>query len=203
MEEGKIEDSANKVVEEEYKEFKKFAEEFGGESDRAAVILGAAKLDYILYQCLMKYLIPNPVSTDELLDGDAPLSTFSAKINLVYRLGLIDAEFARALHLIRRIRNSFAHETTRCELNSGPHADRIKELATPVVRFSKYKSFKKAVFPEKEGIAGDFFAVLALLVIRLQGLYENITPLDMSSSYGMIPATIYEEETPSRKQIQE
>ena len=145
----------------------------------------------------------NPVSADELLDGDAPLSTFSVKINLVYRLGLIDAEFARALHLIRRIRNSFAHETTKCELNSGPHGDRIKELAIPVVHFSRYKSFKKIIFPKKEGIAAEFFAVLALLVIRLQGLYQNITPLDMSEAFKMIPPVFYEEKTPSKKQIQE
>jgi hypothetical protein len=197
------EKSKESAIETFKKEFVEFAEEFGGESDRAAVILGAAKLDYILYQCLMKYLIPNPVSTDELLEGDAPLSTFSAKINLVYRLGLIDAEFARALHLIRRIRNSFAHETTKCELNSGPHGDRIRELASPVIHFSRYQSFKKSIFPEKEGIAAEFFAVLALLVIRLQGLYQNITPLDMSRSHEMIPPVFYEEETPNRKQIQE
>ena len=47
MAEEKIKDSLTEAFKEEFVDF---AEEFGGESDRAAVILGAAKLDYILYQ---------------------------------------------------------------------------------------------------------------------------------------------------------
>lgn len=51
------------------KPFREFVTEFSGESDRAAVILGAAKLDYLLYQILQKYLIPNASGRDELLEG--------------------------------------------------------------------------------------------------------------------------------------
>jgi len=49
-----------------------FVDDFARESDRAAVVLGAAKLDLQLYQILQKVLLPNPSATDELLDGDAP-----------------------------------------------------------------------------------------------------------------------------------
>jgi hypothetical protein len=69
-------------------DFKKFVDEFKGESDRAAVILGAAKLDLLLYQIIQQYLLPITGSKDELLDGDSPLGTFSAKILLANRLGL-------------------------------------------------------------------------------------------------------------------
>ena len=98
--------------------FEKFLDEFKSESDRAAVILGAAKLDILLYQLLTKFLIASPAGTDELFDGDAPLGTFSSKINLAHRLGLIDKDFSRALHLIRKIRNSFAHEISGTTLES-------------------------------------------------------------------------------------
>lgn len=63
-------------------EFAEFVTEFKKESDRAAVILGAAKLDLLLYQIITKVLRPNASSNDDLFDGDAPLSTFHAKIHL-------------------------------------------------------------------------------------------------------------------------
>jgi hypothetical protein len=74
-----------------WKVYKTFVEEFRSESDRAAVILGVAKLDVVMYQIIQQALLPSASSNDELLDGDTPLSTFSAKINFLYRLGIIDA----------------------------------------------------------------------------------------------------------------
>ncbi|MDP3830347.1 MAG: hypothetical protein Q8Q47_03695, partial [Ignavibacteriaceae bacterium] len=98
--------------------FYEFVNEFIAESDRAAVILGTAKLDFLLYQILTKYFIPVAGSSDDLLEGDSPLTTFSSKINICYRLGIIDTQFARTLHLIRKIRNSFAHEISGCNLDT-------------------------------------------------------------------------------------
>ena len=92
----------NPFREQNKEDFKLFAEEFGGETDRAAVILGAAKLDILLYHLIQKTLLPNTSSNDELLDGDAPISTFSSRINLAFRLGLIDPELTRALHLVKK-----------------------------------------------------------------------------------------------------
>jgi DNA-binding MltR family transcriptional regulator len=82
---------------------------FATESDRAAVVLAVAKLDELLAELLQRVFRPSATAQDELLDIEKPLGTFSAKIHISYRLGLIDASFARALHLVRRIRNSFAH----------------------------------------------------------------------------------------------
>lgn len=117
------------------------------EGDRATVILVAAKLDLILYQILQKHLIPIPGSKDELFDNDGPLSTFSAKIKMTYRLGLINNLFSRSLHLIRKIRNDFAHEVEGCTLNSGSHRDRVRELIAPAENLEFFKklfdSFKK------------------------------------------------------------
>ena len=57
------------------------------EGDRATVILAVAKIDLILFQILQKFLVSVSGSKDELLDNDKPLSTLSAKINMIYRLG--------------------------------------------------------------------------------------------------------------------
>jgi hypothetical protein len=57
-----------------------FLIEYRKESDRAAVIVGAAALDNLLHQILQAFLRPNTGARDELLDGDSPLGTFSARI---------------------------------------------------------------------------------------------------------------------------
>jgi DNA-binding MltR family transcriptional regulator len=167
--------------------FDSFLLEFKGETDRAAVILGAAKLDYLLYQILSNYFVPCAGGSDELLDGDSPLATFSAKINTAYRLGLIDSQFARALHLIRRIRNSFAHEATGVKLDAGPHRDRIKELVAPLVCYQSFDEAKDAFFKDKKGTTADFYTMLAVMVIRLDYLFHKLKPIKTISALTLVP----------------
>ena len=149
-------------------ELRAFVSEFEAESDRAAVILGAAKLDLLLYQLLGRVLSPSPTGIDELLDGDAPLSTFSARINLAHRLGLIDVPFARALHLVRRIRNAFAHELSGSSLDSSAHKDRVKELLMPFRGLPFVQTFEKVMFAERKhsGPSADFRTVLGIMIGR-------------------------------------
>ena len=104
---------AKSKIEYDMDAFGALIEEFKKESDRAAVILEVARLDILLYQLLVSVLLPSVTKDDVLFDGEGPLSTFNAKIDLAYRLGLIDDKFAHALHMVRKIRNSFAHEADR------------------------------------------------------------------------------------------
>lgn len=178
--------SSNKVSAHYLEEFRAFASEFLNETDRAAVILGAAKLDILLYQVLQKYLVPNTSGSDDLLDGDSPLGTFSARITVVYRLGLISKEFARSLHLVRRIRNSFAHELSGISLNSGSHRDRVKELVGPFRVLKGFQDFVDSYFREKPGPSGEFRAVVATLSLRLDGLFDSLIPVG-EKGFSLIP----------------
>lgn len=81
---------------------------------------------------------------------------------------MIDAEFSRALTLVRKIRNNFAHEISGVDLEHGPEANRVRELAAP---FRKYPSFEKArqvIAKSHKGYSADFRAVLGMLVVRLE-----------------------------------
>ena len=135
------------------------------EGDRATVILVAAKLDTILFQLLQKHFISVPGSKDELLETDGPLGNFGPKINMAYRLGLINASFSHSLHLIRKIRNSFAHEVEGCTLNSGAHRDRVRELISPVENSKFFKevcnTFKK---DDKFELASIQFRTMAAVI---------------------------------------
>jgi len=98
------------------------------EGERSAVVLSAARVDIALEDAIKALLRPNPGGTDDLFEGDRPLSTFSAKISLAYRLSLIGNNLERALQLIRRIRNDFAHSHEKLTLATGPPAARLLEL---------------------------------------------------------------------------
>ena len=147
--------------------YKSFIRDFAKESDRAAIVLGAAKLDTLLRQLLQRSLRPCTSSTDDLLDSERPLGTFSARIDVCYRLGLIDSELTRALHLIRRIRNEVAHEVSSVSLMSGPHSDRIRELVSPMKNLEIFEKFKKRKeFAHTSSAAKDFRVVLAMVCGR-------------------------------------
>jgi uncharacterized protein YlaN (UPF0358 family) len=163
-----------------------FLAEFRDESDRAAVILGAAKLDTLLYQILDRHFLPCLSSYDELLDGDAPLSTFSSKINICYRLGLISSDFAKALHGIRKIRNSFAHEMSGASLASGPQADRLYSLLLPFRSLPRFKQMRGTVFGDEVSPSIDFKTYLALIAARLEGALARTKPLSGADAVNLI-----------------
>jgi hypothetical protein len=167
-------------------EFEAFAAEFKSESDRAAVILGAAKLDLLLYQVLQKVLRPAPGKSDELLDGDAPLGTFSSRITMCHRLGLIDDEFARALNLTRRIRNSFAHELSGVSLNGGAHRDRVRELLAAFKNHGALRWLLDTYFKDSQP-SSEFRAAVALMSKRLEGIFQSEDTVFCKQSWSLLP----------------
>jgi hypothetical protein len=170
--------------------FATFMDQFLGESDRAAVILGAAKIEYLLGQLLDKYLLPCPSSSDDLLDGDAPLSTFSAKIKLCHRLGLVDDHFAKLLNIFRKLRNGFAHEVTVGSLSSGSARDRVVALAEPFADTRYFQSLNATVASKMERDLHDpgviFRVVLAVFHLHLLRSYEGLIPLERTSDFEIV-----------------
>lgn len=170
-----------------FAQFREFAKEFADESDRAAVILGAARMDVALYDLLTARLLPSPTSTDELFDGEAPLGSFSAKINMAYRLGLIEAAFARALHILRKIRNAFAHEVAGCTLATGSHSNRVRELVAPFHSWSSFETFKKNLLPSVEGPSADFRAALGVMIVRLAATADFTKTVGSDRALKLLP----------------
>ena len=111
----------------------KYTEEFitqmRKESDRGSVIVAVSLLDDILGQLLKAKLAPSQNKSDELFDGStAPFSTFASKIDLAYRMGLLRSNVKSSFHLLRKIRNNFAHATNPKGFDSESTKSRITEL---------------------------------------------------------------------------
>jgi DNA-binding MltR family transcriptional regulator len=171
----------------DFDDFSEFVNEFKKESDRAAVILGASKLDQLLGMILTKHLIPCPTSTDDLFDNNGPLGTFSSKINMCFRLGLIDSELCRAIHLTRRIRNSFAHEVYGAKLDSGSHKDRIKSLVANIKNNKHFIWLKEHFFKDVNKSRADFSTALGVLIVRLEGVLEHVETISGEDAYHILP----------------
>lgn len=158
-----------------------FLKEFDEESDRAAAILGAAKLDTLLYQIIQSVLRPNVSKNDELLDGDSPLGTFSSRIMFCYRIGVINDLTAWSLNMIRRIRNQFAHEVSGSIIDSGSHRDRIVELIKPLRNNYYYNFFLQNAILHSEGHAAQFRVAVTLIALRLTSTLNEQSPIYKSS----------------------
>lgn len=180
--------------------FGDFIKEFEQESDRAAVVLGTAKLDSILHQLLQKVLLTCTSSQDELLEGErAPIGTFSARVILAYRLGLIDSQFVHTLHLIRRIRNDFAHETSS-SLETGPNANRIRQLVTPFRDFEVFKKLKGILLKNHDTMSAGFRAVLALTTACLEAAMLDAKSVVYSQPYSLTPLKTYRDKSKEPKE---
>ena len=77
---------------------------------RAIAIVGVTFLDILLESILRAFLADEENEVKELLRYGQPLGSFSAKITMADCLGLIYKPVRDDLHLVRKIRNQFAHE---------------------------------------------------------------------------------------------
>ncbi len=141
-----------------------FMDHFADESDRASAIVGAAILDYSLESVLKSYFIKSPnKKNDVLFDGpNAPLTSFSAKIDMAFRLGIISEKMSKALHITRRIRNTFAHDIMNCNFANQRVISLIQELRKVIFKNKRLHNRVRPSFPE--GPRGDFQMCLSLIV---------------------------------------
>lgn len=80
-----------------------------GETDRGCALMATAHLDDRLRELLRCRLVDDRKIAEEALHHSGPVGTFSSRIDFAYLLGLIPKNARRAMHLMRDIRNKFAH----------------------------------------------------------------------------------------------
>ncbi|MFN8466337.1 MAG: hypothetical protein U0X20_12340 [Caldilineaceae bacterium] len=89
------------------------------ETDRGCALAAAAFLDSELETLLRRYLVDDSSVVQRLFDGNGSFSTFSTKIDSAYSLGLLTKHSMLGIHLVRKIRNEFAHKLSQTEFVSG------------------------------------------------------------------------------------
>ena len=151
--------------------------EFNQESDRAAAIVATAMLEESLKVLLRKRLGEPCSPREDILEGDqAPLQSFSAKINAAVQLGAISAHMARDLHLIRRIRNDFAHHPLNLTFESERIRNRVRALDEGSNYNSRNPATRAAIGPP--GARWDFLGVAAWMLYSLHREADEIGRLE-------------------------
>lgn len=98
------------------------------DSDRAAGIIAASMIDVRLDSAL-RHRLRRDVDVEELtFSSRGPLSTFSARIDMAYLMGLISKTARKDIHTIRDIRNDFAHDLSIRDFESNSIKDRTNNL---------------------------------------------------------------------------
>jgi len=142
--------------------FKLLNAEMDGTSDRSCIITAASIIDHLLLEFIRARLVPNSSGQDSLLDGpNAPIGTFSSRIDIAFRVGLISAQVARDLHLIRRLRNDVAHSIAARTFDDPGVADKVLHLVRSLNVAGRGASLLKEPY---EGTRGTF-VLCAILII--------------------------------------
>lgn len=102
------------------------------ESDRGCIIVAAAWIDDDLKTIISSVLLPKAEKNDELLHETNPLGNFNARINVAYRLGLIQNDTRKVLHILRKMRNNSAHKRAINSFDKPAIKNRTIELARGV-----------------------------------------------------------------------
>lgn len=107
-------------------------EEIKRQSDRAAAILAVSFLEDRLATLLQAWLVDDPKTVRKMFSGSGPLATFSAKIDMCFLLGIIEKGRHRELHLVRNIRNKFAHGLEALTFETPGIRDQCESFSPPV-----------------------------------------------------------------------
>jgi hypothetical protein len=160
--------------------FDAFAEDLLAErSVRPLIIVGASKIDQLLFEMLRGFLLPKIAKSgnqDELLEGDNPLGAFSARIKICRRLGLIDETLYVTLEQLRRIRNLSAHEVSFDHARP-PVRDRLAEFKRLVSGRGSYSLTRDRYFDTSElQPIEELQCLLLTLCVLLEAAREKVRP---------------------------
>lgn len=110
------------------KEISKFRMTLNSETDRGCALMAAAYIDEKLGELIKSYLVDDPKIIKQVFDFNGPFGTFSSRIDSAYLLGLLPRNVYKDIHLLRKIRNDFAHVSSPLTFDDEPISSRCKEL---------------------------------------------------------------------------
>ena len=111
--------------------FLKVSDQLLAETERGSVVLAFAWMDEELTRILRRHFLPTRAESekaDELFGVGRPVGDAATKIDVAFRLNLINAATRESLHLARRLRNDFAHLSTSLTFETDSVKDRVKNL---------------------------------------------------------------------------
>lgn len=145
------------------------SESMDRESDRGCVLLGAEMLSNDLEFLLRAFFRTEPSivkkTINPLFKGFSPLATFAARIELAYAMGLIPKVVQVRLHLVRELRNLFAHTATHLDLSDPKCKPILDKLAGTSKDFPSAQETSEMTFGKQKLTKREFKDRLAFLLV--------------------------------------
>lgn len=157
-------------------------------NDRSLIILCSSIIDEQLYNILNKFLKDPLKKEDDLLKGDNPLSTFSSRIKIVYRVGIIDNSFREILDNVRKIRNLSAH-SVELHLSKPPIKDHILALKKSIINRPSYELTKKRYFDNNINTSNEVKALFITICVILEAINISIAEIENNDKSIIISST--------------
>lgn len=119
---------------------KRVSDALSEESDRACVVLVASWVDHFLrFKLAQEFSKGNSDARGALFSSNGPFATFSAKLNVVFCAGWIDRDLYHDLHVIRKLRNEFAHSIDSYTLDDEPFPSMVAKLRAPKRQYHDWR----------------------------------------------------------------
>jgi DNA-binding MltR family transcriptional regulator len=102
-------------------------------SAQAEVVISVSQLEDIMKEAIMNKMRQNLSNSDmaALFENQAPLATFSARVTMLYALGIIGQKTRADLDCIKDIRNVFAHSRLPLDFDTPEVREAVFTLDTP------------------------------------------------------------------------
>jgi len=156
-------------------ELKQQLTKFIGDSERSPILVGVTRLENELEKYIAAFLIESPTGKEDLFETGS-LSTFSAKISLARRLGLINNELQNAIDSMRKIRNMANKSESSNVFESGQIQLIVENLHNKYSENNNYKEIENTMCVFKQFFLlkqdnetkANFILLLFYLVYTLQ-----------------------------------
>lgn len=165
-------------------EINSFLEEFQNASDRATAVLGAAYLDEVIGDLLVAFMIDeNSFVNASILGrgtGRGILDSFSKRTDMAYALGLLRSDEKRDMSLIRKIRNSFAHEIQSLSFDTDEIRNRCFELKSAKdtlegpLKGSMFEDTPRFRFTLSVAMIGNFISYRTQHVVQHRTIFPQV-----------------------------
>lgn len=166
--------------------FQDFVPRIIGESEKSPILVGVTSIENELEKLIQYFLIESPTGIDDLFETGS-LSSFSSKISLARRIGLINNELQYAIDVMRKLRNNASRLDVPDIYNSEQIKDLIDDLLERYRDSSDFKNIENSMnvietfFVEKH--KNEIKAELILLVLYLIYTLEKARYIAENENY--------------------
>lgn len=99
------------------------------ESDRGCVLVVGSMIELAIEEQISRRIVHPANKSGEIMGrGNKPISTFSAKIDFGYALGLFPEEEWCVYHQLRELRNACAHDIRLQHFDANHFSDRMRNI---------------------------------------------------------------------------